>query len=82
MKAKTYAYLLNKIGEMYIEALANMYYWDARADAEPTNEIYCKIRNDYAKESSGYYKIISDECGEETIEKCHNKAKEAAKEIF
>lgn len=78
---KNYASLLNQITEMYIKALAQMYYWDTRCDDEKDGDnakVYCDIRNRYAHEASAYFNILNNEVSQDDIEDMHRTAKQTA----
>lgn len=58
MIKNTFGGLLNVIETQYINHVTDMAYWDRRCNAEPTNLLYCEIRNRAANQADTLYHVL------------------------
>ena len=79
---KTYASLLLRLCDEYVEHLTKMYHWDRRSDMDREDEVALKIRNDAAKAADAIGRILWEELDETEFEEMHKRARILANELY
>lgn len=81
MIKNTFGALLGVIEAQYINHVTDMTYWDRRCDAEPTNLLYCEIRNRAAEQANTLYQILKTVLESEEIQRLRFIAYDKAAEL-
>lgn len=81
MIKNTFGGLLNVIETQYINNVTDMTYWDKRCDEEPTNLIYCEIRNKAAERANVLYGVLATVLEPDEIQRLRFIAYDKAEEL-
>lgn len=81
MIKNTFGALLGVIEAQYINHVTDMTYLDRRCDAEPTNLIFCEIRNKAAERASTLYSVLITVLEPEEIQRLRFIAYDKAAEL-
>ena len=81
MIKNTFGGLLNVIETQYINNVTDMTYWDKRCNAEPTNLLYCEIRNRAAEQANTLYHVLVTVLEPEEIQRLRFIAYDKAAEL-